>query len=118
MDPQSGAGQNASRQQVTWGKALDDELSDRWFADQHYQAIGREMGISAGAVRSRATRLGLPRRDRASLVEHFDRERSASSSLRASLVHRPACTVASRSGALEMDRAFLRWHESPVGSSF
>ena len=79
---------SASRQPVTWGETLDDELSNRWFADQHHKAIGREMEISAGAIRSRATRLGLPRRDRTALVDHFDRERSASSPLRASLVRR------------------------------
>jgi hypothetical protein len=77
-----------ARPEVRWVEALDTELSDRWFANQTYQAIARDMEISAAAIRSRATRLGLPRRSRAALVDQFDCEHSVRSPLRASLVRR------------------------------
>ncbi len=78
----------AEHAQVSWSAALDTELGDRWFADQHHVAIAGDMGISVGAIRSRATRIGLPRRNRAALVTQFDIARSATSALRAMLVRR------------------------------
>lgn len=52
-----------------WSPQIEDELIQRWLAHQHHQAIARDMGLSEAAVRSKATRLGLPQRVRADLVE-------------------------------------------------
>ena len=81
------------RQQVAWTDALDVELSDRWFACQHHTAIGRDMGISPAAIRSRATRLGLPARVREAIVDGFDPDSPAAVALRARFVRR-RCRVA------------------------
>lgn len=48
------------RKQVVWTRERDEELAQRWWARQHYKAIGREMGISPSAVQSRRFRLELP----------------------------------------------------------
>jgi hypothetical protein len=74
--------------QVHWTEALDLELANRWFAYQHYRSIARDMTISAAAIRSRATRLGLPGRSRALLIDHFDPNSEAATKLRASFVQR------------------------------
>lgn len=54
---------------AVWSPQIEDELIQRWLAHQHHQAIARETGLSEAAVRSKATRLGLPQRVRADIIE-------------------------------------------------
>lgn len=65
----------AGRDETLWTLLLDLNLSYRAFAGQHYKAIASDLGLSAAAVRSRSTRLGLPRVPRDELVPHFDPSR-------------------------------------------
>ena len=60
------------RGHVYWTPELDVELSNRYWANQHYEAIAAEWGLSARAITSRACRLELPRRERSKLVSHYD----------------------------------------------
>jgi hypothetical protein len=76
------------RPTVNWTDAADLALSERWFACQHYRAIGRDLNISPAAVRSRATRIGLPPRSRATLVDHFNRAIAAAAAARAGYIRR------------------------------
>ena len=61
----------------TWSKELDLELSIRAWANQHPGAIAKEMQkygpMTPRAISSRLSRLQIPRRDRAELVDDFDR---------------------------------------------
>jgi hypothetical protein len=63
------------RRRAVWSYELDWELSLRCFSGQHPNAIAREMahyGVTASALASRFTRLELPRRVRADLVDRYD----------------------------------------------
>ena len=60
------------RGHVFWTPELDAELANRYWANQHYEAIATEWGLSARAIASRAHRLQLPRRERSNLVRHYD----------------------------------------------
>lgn len=55
-----------------WSPEIEDELIQRWLAHQHHRAIARDMSLSEAAVRSKATRLGLPQRVRADIVETWN----------------------------------------------
>jgi hypothetical protein len=57
---------------AVWSPEIEDELIQRWLAHQHHQAIARDMGLSEAAVRSKATRLGLPQRVRADIVQGWN----------------------------------------------
>ena len=57
---------------VYWTPELDAELANRYWANQHYEAIAAEWGLSARSISSRACRLELPRRERCKLVTHYD----------------------------------------------
>lgn len=65
----------AERDETLWTLLLDLNLSYRVFAGQHYKAIASDLGLSAAAVRTRSTRLGLPKVPRDALVHHFDPSR-------------------------------------------
>ena len=60
------------RGHVFWTPELDAELANRYWANQHYEAIAAEWGLSARAIASRAHRLQLPRRERSKLVPYYD----------------------------------------------
>lgn len=60
------------RGHVYWTPELDAELANRYWANQHYEAIAAEWGLSARAISSRACRLELPRRERCKLITHYD----------------------------------------------
>ena len=60
------------RGHVYWTPELDAELANRYWANQHYEAIAAEWGLSARSIASRACRLELPRRERCKLVRHYD----------------------------------------------
>ena len=60
------------RHQIAWTEAMETELADRWFANEHHAAIARDMGIPEAAIRSKATRLGLPPREREDIVDVYD----------------------------------------------
>ncbi|MBR0668661.1 hypothetical protein GXW71_30195 [Roseomonas hellenica] len=62
----------AGRDETLWTLLLDLNLSYRVFAGQHYKAIASDLGLSAAAVRTRSTRLGLPKVPRDELVHRFD----------------------------------------------
>lgn len=61
-----------ARGHVRWSGELDLELANRYWANQHYEAIAAEWGLSPRTIASRACRLELPPRDRAKLVAHYD----------------------------------------------
>ena len=60
------------RGHVYWTPELDAELANRYWANQHYEAIATEWGLSARSISSRACHLELPRRERCKLVRHYD----------------------------------------------
>ena len=60
------------RGHVYWTPELEAELANRYWANQHYEAIAAEWGLSARSIASRACRLELPRRERCKLVTHYD----------------------------------------------
>jgi hypothetical protein len=60
------------RHQIAWTEPMETELAERWFANEHHAAIARDMGIPEAAIRSKATRLGLPPRDREEIVDSYD----------------------------------------------
>ncbi|MHB0670046.1 hypothetical protein [Roseomonas mucosa] len=63
---------NANRNEIRWTPALDHEISERSWANQHYKAIAKALNISHRAVRTRLSLLGMPSHDREDLVEHYD----------------------------------------------
>ena len=79
-----------NRDEVDWrgNEALLIELSDRWFGGQHYKQIASEMNISEASIRSTATRIGLPARERDEIVASYDPERAAANPVRKQLVQR------------------------------
>lgn len=79
-----------NRDEVDWrgNEKLLIELSDRWLAGQHYKQIAHEMNISEAAIRSTATRIGLPARERYEIVPSYDPERAAANPKRKTLVQR------------------------------
>ena len=76
------------RGHVLWTPELDAELANRYWANQHYEAIASEWGLSARSIASRACRLELPRRERAKLVPHYDPSVIAQNITYARYVHR------------------------------
>lgn len=78
----------AKRGHVFWTPELDAELANRYWANQHYEAIAAEWGVSAGSITSRACRLELPRRERTLLVAHYDPTVIAANIAAARYVHR------------------------------
>ncbi|MDT8350995.1 hypothetical protein [Roseomonas mucosa] len=60
------------RNEIEWTPALDHEISERSWANQHYKAIAGALGISHRAVRTRLSLIGMPSHDRADLVDHYD----------------------------------------------
>ncbi len=60
------------RVERTWTPEEDEELARRSWANQHWKAIARDMGRTPASVRSRQTRLQLPRHERALLVDQYD----------------------------------------------
>ena len=69
------------------------ELANRYWANQHYEAIAAEWGLSARTIASRACRLELPRRDRTKLVPHYDPSVITENIAEARYVHRECLTL-------------------------
>ncbi|MBI0537034.1 hypothetical protein D9599_15795 [Roseomonas sp. KE2513] len=61
-----------NRDEIRWTPALDHEISERSWANQHYKAIGKALRISHRAVRTRLSLIGMPSHEREDLVEHYD----------------------------------------------
>ena len=104
-DPESGGDQNVAvplqevqtasdngadraRQRITWNDDLDLELARRWFAWQCRWGIAKDMNLPEPAIRSRATRLGLPPRDRQKIVPDYVPGRPYDKSLENSRIRR------------------------------
>ena len=68
---ESANGAKRARQRIAWNDDLDLELARRWFAWQCRKGIARDLKLSEAAVRSRATRMGLPPRDRKKIVPDY-----------------------------------------------
>ena len=81
------------RGHVFWTPELDAELANRYWANQHYEAIAAEWGMSARTIASRACRLELPRRERGKLVDHYDPAVIAANIAAARYVHRECLAV-------------------------
>ena len=69
------------RAEIAWTRDLEDELSSRWWARQHYRSIARDMGIPPAAIQAKRRRLQLPTTNdagtfgifhRDELVDHYD----------------------------------------------
>lgn len=74
---------------IHWNDEIDMKIAKRWFAHQHHKGIARDLGLTEGQVRTRATRMGLPaRRDRRVIVEDYVEGRPYDSSLEQSVVKR------------------------------
>ena len=67
----SANGAKRARQRIAWNDDLDLELARRWFAWQCRKGIAKDLKLSEAAVRSRATRMGLPPRDRKKIVPDY-----------------------------------------------
>ena len=67
----SSNGAKRARQRIAWNDDLDLELARRWFAWQCRKGIAKDLKLSEAAVRSRATRMGLPPRDRKKIVPDY-----------------------------------------------
>jgi hypothetical protein len=61
-------GTSEERARSGWSGAMDHELTIRWTAFQASPLIAREMHLPTRVVRTRATRLGLPARQRDAIV--------------------------------------------------
>jgi hypothetical protein len=73
---------------IQWNDDLDLEVARRWFAWQCRFGIARDLGISAAAIRTRATRMGLPPRDRRKIVPDYVPDQTYDRSLEESRVRR------------------------------
>jgi len=74
--------------EVLWTEELELEVENRWFAYQDHKAIGEAMNISPKSIRSKAHRLGLPRRPYGALVQDYDPDLAKDSPLKANMVRR------------------------------
>jgi len=91
LDPVAGRRQCKAarkRKRIQWTDELDLEIAKRWFAFQHHTGIAADMGLPEAAVRTRATRLGLPPRDRKLVVQDFVEGRPYDRGLEESVVRR------------------------------
>lgn len=57
---------------IAWNAELDRKLAARWWAGQHHTGIARDLGMTEGAVRSRANALGLPPRGRKTVPDYIE----------------------------------------------
>lgn len=67
---------------------IDEQIMWRWCAWQSRFGIARDLGLTEGQVRSRASLMGLPARDRTKLVPDFVEGRPYDQSLEASVMQR------------------------------
>ena len=56
---------------IVWTDELSEEVARRWFAYQHHRGIAKDLELTEAQVRSHATALSLPRRDRRKLVPDY-----------------------------------------------
>jgi hypothetical protein len=85
--------QKVNRNEIFWTSELDAELANRYWANQHYEAIAKEWGVTARTIASRAYRIELPKRERAKLVEHYDPSVITANIAAANYVHRKCLVV-------------------------
>jgi hypothetical protein len=83
----------ASRQRrharrIVWNDDLDMKVARRWFAWQCRHGIAKDLGLTEGQVRSRASRMGLPLRERHKIVADYVEGRPYDMSLEHSVVRR------------------------------
>jgi hypothetical protein len=76
------------RSRIQWNDDLDMKVAKRWFAWQCRFGIAKDLGISPAAIRTRATRMGLPPRDRKKIVPDYVEGRPYDRSLEESRVKR------------------------------
>ena len=63
-----------ARTEIAWTRDLEDELSSRWWARQHYRSIARDMGIPPAAIQAKRRRLQLPTTNDAGTLGIFHRD--------------------------------------------
>ena len=63
-------------------------MARRWFAYQHHRGIAEDLGLTEAQVRSHATALSLPRRERKKLVPDYVEGRPYDRTLEDSMVKR------------------------------
>jgi hypothetical protein len=83
-----GAPAARQRRRIQWTDELDRAVAKRWFAWQCRFGIAEDLGISANAIRTRATRMGLPPRPRKKIVPDYVEGRKYDTSLEDSCVKR------------------------------
>jgi hypothetical protein len=76
------------QQRIQWTDELDLAVAKRWFAWQCRFGIASDLGISPAAIRTRATRMGLPPRERKKIVNDYVEGRPYDTSLEYSCVKR------------------------------
>jgi hypothetical protein len=85
------AGTTITRQpsrRIVWTDKLSEEVARRWFAHQHHRGIAEDLGLTEAQVRSHATALSLPRRERKKLVPDYVEGRPYDRTLEVSMVKR------------------------------
>jgi hypothetical protein len=85
--------------QKDWANEERQELATRLLAHQHYLGAARDMNRTPGSVRSEATRLQLPLRERSKLVMDYDPvlgRKIAEENLKAASYLRRICNVTGR----------------------
>ena len=89
--PAKSAGSTKKRQpsrRIVWTDELSEEVARRWFAYQHHRGIAEDLGLTEGQVRSHATALSLPRRERKKIVPDYVEGRPYDRTLEDSMVKR------------------------------
>ena len=71
---------------IVWTDELDMKVARRWYAWQWHRGIAEDLGLTEAQVRSRATRMGLPPRDRAKIVPDYVEGRPYDTSLEESRI--------------------------------
>lgn len=85
------AGMTIKRQtsrRIVWTDELSEEVARRWFAHQHHRGIAEDLGLTEAQVRSHATALNLPRRERKKLEPDYVEGRPYDRTLENSMVKR------------------------------
>lgn len=72
---------------------IDAHIIGRWCAWQSRSGIAKDLGLTEGQVRSRASSMGLPVRDRARIVPDYVEGRPYDPSLEATVIRRSAARL-------------------------
>jgi hypothetical protein len=80
--------QRRRARRIVWNDDLDMKVARRWFAWQCRHGIAKDLGLTEGQVRSRASQMGLPMRERHKIVPDYVEGQPYDRSLELSVVRR------------------------------